>query len=50
MYLMDPEGRFCNFFGKNFTAEEATKRMVADIETYQRKQQAAAGKSGAPKA
>lgn len=35
MYLIDPEGHFVSFYGKNFTATEVADKCAADIRAWQ---------------
>lgn len=35
MYLIDPEGKFVTFYGKNFTAEQLAESMEQHVKTWQ---------------
>ena len=34
MYLMDPQGEFVDYFGKNLTAEETSERVIRRIQRW----------------
>ena len=36
MYLIDPEGKFVTFYGKNFTAEQLAKSIAEHVRSWQK--------------